>query len=646
MVPAKMKHVKAIQIALLVVLCVVAYAPTLQNGYIWDDNSYLYENTLVSDPSGLKDIWFTHKSPQYYPLVFTTFWIEHKLWGFKAFGYHLTNLLFHIFNAILLLLVVRKIYPRVAFVVAMIFAVHPIQVETVAWITELKNVLALFFFLLTVLSYLRFSKNSTPAGYIRTFVFFTCSLLSKSVAVCFVWVPILYKWWKNGKVTLRDICAYAPFFAIGIASAINTVYVEIHGVGAKGYEFSMPLLERCVLAGRVLWFYAYKVCVPFRFVFFYPRWTIDVSEWWQWLFSVSFLGLLVFLFRSRRYIGRGAFTLLLFYAISLFPALGFINVYPMVFSFVADHFSYISMPPLLLLLCGGSLFLADKAKGMKKTAFGALCDNKIFMRGIITLMMVWLCFKSITLTADYRNETALWTSVVRKNPGSSVAAAQLGAQYELANKFDDAIPLYEKAVMLDPKDIIPYYNLGNVYMQKGDTERAIRMYNKALELDPPRTRLPDIHNNLGISYSAIGKHQLAMVQYGKAIKIDPGYENAKIKLNALAHLSEQLRVVDWTAVEREKAAAALDLLSEQQGRGGDFKEAIFSLEKAIQIWPEYARAYNNLGYIHFLTGNSEIAKEYFNKALEVDPGFEKARDNLKALSERDTSPGSSSAHKL
>lgn len=410
----RLEYSKFLQIFLVILFCIIVYGPSLKNGFIWDDDFYLYKNPWIQRTDGLKAIWFTHKMPQYYPIVFTTFWLEHKLWGFHPFGYHLANLIFHILNALLVFWVVQKLYARLALPVALLFAIHPIQVETVAWITERKNLLSLFFFLLAILAYLRFDRNRGIRYYLLTVIMFVCALLSKSIAVCFIFFPVLYKWWQDGKVTWREVRLSIPFVAIGILSAINTIYLELHKVGAKGNEWGMTFLERFVLSGRILVFYIYKLCIPFKFMFFYPRWTVNITEWWQWLFPLASIFLLGFLFYYRHHISRGALTLFLFYIISIFPALGFVNVYPMRFSFVADHFSYLSTPCLLLLLC--VIIRSFLVKLNIKFPLLMSLPYKSVMGSLFVIIIIYMGGKSMALTQNYKNAVVLWEDVICKNP--------------------------------------------------------------------------------------------------------------------------------------------------------------------------------------------------------------------------------------
>jgi hypothetical protein len=301
---------KLFQVILIVFLCLLIYVPSLKNGFIWDDDDYVFKNPWIKNPEGLKVIWFTHETPQYYPLVFTTFWLEYKLWGLNPVGYHTVNLILHILNALLVFWLALKIYPRLAFIAALLFAIHPIQVETVSWITERKNLLSLFFVLGAMLAYLRFDHTRKMKDYLLPVGMFVCAILSKSVAVCFIFVPVLYEWWQCGRITWRKVRLSLVFILTGFLSALYTLYLEFYHVGAHGRAFTLPFLERLMVSGRIIFFYMYKLLFPFNFMFFYPRWAVNTAIWWQWLFPLAVGLILGALIYYRKTIGRGGINVI------------------------------------------------------------------------------------------------------------------------------------------------------------------------------------------------------------------------------------------------------------------------------------------------------------------------------------------------
>ncbi len=653
---------RSVQICLIIFVCAIVYIPSLTNGFIWDDDQYVHKNPWVQRADGLKDIWFSYKTPQYYPLVFTSFWAENKLWGNSPFGYHLVNLILHIFNALLLFSLIRRIYPRVAFPVAILFAIHPIQVETVAWISERKNLLGFFFFLLTAVTYLKYTVTRKVSQFYLAVIFFICALLSKSVAVCFVSVPILYEWWKNKRVGWVVIRESIPFAAIGLAGAVNTIYLELYRVGAQGGSWGLLAIERVALAGRILCFYVYKLLVPLKFVFIYPRWEVNIFQWWQWLFPAAVLCVFLILVRYRGRIGRPALALSIFYVISLFPALGFVNVFPMKFSFVADHFSYFSVTPLLLMLSAGGCFISDMLRKRVTRQNKGKYDT---VKWVFFLMIVAaLSSKSYAVTRNYVNEETLWKDVLKNNPEAFIAYNNLGTIYRDKGSYDKALSMFQKAVELRPDDTFHYSNLGSVYGLMGEPAKAVPLFKKAIELHPDRI---GAYNNLGIAYISLGKYDKAIDISEKTLELWPenaaSYDNLAVAYyhkkdypkavqnceSALAlgyainpELLKVLRpyvehkgeeVIDVEAEQGERTATVLELNRQgiAKGGGGDLDGAIELFLEALRLDPSNPETFNNLGFAYYRKGQVLKAKEYFEKAVEADPTDRKAAANLEFI---------------
>jgi hypothetical protein len=354
---------------LLPALTLLAYLPVWHAGYIWDDDFYVRNNWTLHDLNGLKHIWFdTEATPQYYPLVHTTFWLEYHAWKLDPAGYHIVNVVLHALGAILFWRVLKLLALPGAWLAAALFALHPVNVESVAWITERKNVLSLVFFCAAAWAYLRFtaesqSQNRRRAWWCAALLLFVCALLNKTVACSLPPVLLLERWWKKNRLETGDVLPLVPFFIIGLGMGLHTAWLEKHHVGASGAEWSFSLAERCLIAGRALWFYAGKLVWPAPLTFIYPRWQLDAGVWWQWLFPAAALAVVTALWLARKRIGRGPLAAFLFFAITLFPALGFVDVYPFRYSFVADHFQYLAcLGPLALAAAGIELGLARMTK--------------------------------------------------------------------------------------------------------------------------------------------------------------------------------------------------------------------------------------------------------------------------------------------
>ena len=377
----------AVGLGLLLVAGVVAtYLPALDAGYVWNDNTYLTENATLDRPDALSLIWTEPKaSEQYYPLVFTTFWIEKQLWGLRPFGYHLVNVLLHAGSALLLWAFLRRMGLPAAWLAAGLFALHPMCVESVAWVTERKNTLSLFLSLVAMHAFLA-SQDARAAAteppkkrrarvgvpwhrrpaplYALALLAFTLALFAKTTASVVPAVLLVLVWWRKGRIAPSEVRPLVPFFAVGAALAFHTAWFEKTMVRATGDDWSLGLPGRIVLAGKVVTFYAGQFLFPRDIAFIYPRWAIDPHVAAQWLPTLGALALIGAAWALRGRIGRGPLTILLLFGGVLVPAMGFFNVYSMRYSFVADHFAYQAVAVAAAgVVCGVASLLPDLETG-------------------------------------------------------------------------------------------------------------------------------------------------------------------------------------------------------------------------------------------------------------------------------------------
>ncbi len=555
---------------MLAILPLLAYFPVLQNGFIWDDDRYLTSNPFLTDFEGLKHLWLDIRSrPQYYPMVFTSFWIEHQFWGLDPLGYHIDNVLLHCANSIILWRILVYLDVPAAWLVAGIFSLHPVHVESVAWITERKNVLSGLFYFLSLYTFLRFYfprragfpeeglvKNPSATLYGISLFFFVCALLSKTVTCTLPAVILLLFWWKQNRLNLKVIQLTIPFFIIGFGFAALTSWLEKVNVGALGPEWDFSFWDRFLIAGRALWFYVWKLVWPFPIIFTYPRWNIDDSVWWQYLFPATFLLLILALWVLRKKIGRGPLTAILFFAGSLFPALGFFNIYPMRFSYVADHFQYLASIGILLIIAGGIARLRGrplrKSKKLKSEMLRqAQHDNtepfchseeqrdeesrgyaKLPLRGrgaiassiLLLLFLGHLTWKQIPV---YKNVFTLWSDTVEKNPNAWMAHYNLANIFIAEQKAEEAVAHYREAIRVKPEFALAPYNLGNTLLAQEKTEEAIIQYQTTLRLKP---EFVDAYNNLGVALLKKGNGGEAIKQFRKALALKPDYADARNNL--------------------------------------------------------------------------------------------------------------------
>jgi Flp pilus assembly protein TadD len=671
---------------LIFLVTVLTYIPAMRTGYIWDDDSYVTENSTLRTADGLRRIWLDPKAlPQYYPLVHTTFWVEYHLWQLHPFGYHLVNVLLHAFNAILLLLVLQYLRVPGAWLAAAFFALHPVHVESVAWITERKNVLSGFFYLSSALAYLRFANvTGDPANtglssvidpltstessrswgfYAFSLFLFLCALLSKTVTCTLPAAILLVLWWKRGRIYWRDILALVPFFIAGAVLGLATVWLEKHHVYAQGEEWALSFVDRLLVAGRALWFYAGKLVWPHKLTFIYPRWQIDSGVWWQYLFPLAAVAVIFILWSLRRRIGKGPPVAVLFFAGTLVPALGFFDVYPMRFSFVADHFQYLASIGLIALAAAGITTLFGRLGPWQSTIGLVVCMAVLFVFGVL----VW---KQGNI---YKNAETLYRDTISKNLNAWMAHNNLGVFLEEHGNLDEAMAHFAKAIKIKPDYAIAHYNMAEILAHQEKFEEAMAYNLEALRIKPD---YPKPYKSLGMIYARQGKTDQAMLHFFKALRLNPYYASAHNNLGALlarqgkldegiAQLSEALRILpDYPKAHNNLGEAlmrsgkinqaafhlrqALKLkpdypdphnnLGVLLARQGKINEAIAHLSEAIRIEPDSTEAHYNLGTMLARQGDFEEAANHFRQALRLDPNLVRARRSLQSLPQIDGQP--------
>jgi Flp pilus assembly protein TadD len=525
---------------LLVALVLVAYLPAYGAGFVWDDDYYVFANPMLRDLAGLRNIWSDlTATPQYYPLVHTSFWLEYRVAGPSPHLYHFTNVALHAANAVLLWRLLVNLAVPGAWLVAAIFALHPVQVESVAWISERKNVLSAFFYLCAALTYLRFSAGAdsgTPRWrlYGGSWLLYVAALLSKTVTASLPAALLLVLWWKRGTITRRDWTTLVPMLLVGAALGLLTVWLERDHVLARGPEWDLSLLERTLIAGRALWFYAYKLLWPVDLAFIYPRWVIDVSVWWQYAFPLAAGAVLIALLELRHRIGRGPVTAVLFYAGTLFPALGFFNIYPMRYSFVANHFQYLA--------CIGLMALAIAVFTRYIEGANLRIPAKRFAAVPLVALLAALSWWD---TLAYADAETLWRDTLQKNPGAWIAHHNLGIELDARGQHEDARRHYQAAVDLEPSHFRAHHKLGRSLAREGRLDEAIAHFHTAIRLSPDERQF---HSSLGEAYLRRGDFVEAEAEFRRVL--EPPFVHAATQVKLARALIGQGRV--------DEARAALD----------------------------------------------------------------------------------------
>ena len=388
------------------------------------------------------------------------FWVAHRLWGSSPWGYHLTNVLLHAVSALLLFKILRRLEIPGAYFASAIFALHPVHVESVAWISELKNTLSAALYLGSALAYLEFERVRKGIFYAIALTLFVLALLAKSVVATLPAALLLILWWKRESLSWkRDLLPLIPFFLVGVIAGLFTIWIEKELIGAKGADFNISFLDRILIAGRAFWFYLEKLLWPANLVLIYPRWSVSATVWWQYLFPAATLLLLTALWLWR---WRGAFVGLLFFTITLFPALGFFNVYPFRFSYVADHFQYLaSVGPIVLAATGltAALNFLGKRRLVLQPSIGALL---ILTLGVLT-------WRQCAMYSD--NET-LFRATLTRNPECWMAYNNLGVARLREGQVGEAMDHFREALKIKPGYADAHNNLGNALLQQGQVTES------------------------------------------------------------------------------------------------------------------------------------------------------------------------------
>jgi tetratricopeptide (TPR) repeat protein len=578
----------------LIVSTLLAYHGVWHGGFIWDDNAYVTHNPLLTAPDGLRRIWFSLDAPsQYFPLVYTVFRFERRLWQMNPTGYHWLSLILHAGNALLVWRLLTGLRVPGPFLAAMIFALHPVQVESVAWITELKNVLMGFFFLLTLLAWIMFMGERTR----RSWLYYGAALLSyilalsaKTTACTLPAALLLILWLQRKPITARRVAQIMPFFGIGAAMGLVTVWWERFHQGTRGEVFALGPVERVLVACRGLWFYLYKLLWPAKLTFIYPQWRISAHALSGYLWVAAVLALFVSILVARRWLGRGPEVAALFYSATLGPLLGFIMLYTFRYTYVADHYQYLACIGPIALFSAGLVRLDGVVKG------GRILANLTAI--VIVALLATLTWRQ---AATYRDVETLWRSTIAKNPDCWMAYNNLGIELARRGAYQEAIENYGKSLerSVGSKASVSYaeahYNLANALLENGDVDRALTEARLAVTL---QANDADARVALGNALLSKGRVEDSINEYSHALRINPDNEKAHCNLGN-----------------------ALEQKGDIPGAGQEYR-------RALELAPDNPEAHLGLGNVLFQQGREPEAIQHYSRALEIDAHSEKTQNNL------------------
>lgn len=555
---------------LLLASVFVAYAPALTGELLWDDDAHL-TSTALQGWDGLQRIWFDlGATQQYYPLLHSAFWLEHRLWGDAELGYHLVNALLHAVAASLVVLVCQRLAIRGAWLAGFLFALHPVNVESVAWIAEQKNTLSLVFYLLAALAWLRFDERRTARDYVVALGLFAAALASKTVTATLPCVLLVIVWWRNGSVSWRrDVLPLLPWLALAAAAGITTAWVERTLIGASGPEFELGALQRVLVAGRVVWHYLGTFTWPTGLVFTYPRWVVDTHAPSAYTYPIAALAMTAALWLVRHR-SRAPLAALLIFAGSLVPVMGFLNVYPFRYSFVADHFQYHASIALAVIAAAGIARLAERLKSpIAKRGLGVAVCALLLGLGAMTWRQA----------ANYRDAETLYRATIAGNPDGWMAHHNLGRLLSrMPDGLNEAIAHYETALRLKPDHARAHYSLGVALQRAGRPLEAVRHFEAALRLEPDNAVL------VGNSHYLLGEILLRV----------PGRVD-----EAIAHLEQAIRRKPMVAESHYRLGEALLAADRVNAARREFTEA-------LRLQPDHAGARRHLGPMPTSSSSSKV----------------------------------------
>jgi len=573
-------------------VCLVVYLPSLRNGFIWDDYAWIVKSPIIHAPDALRRYWFTFQSPDYFPFIHTLFWIEWKLWGANAAAWHFATIFLHALTSITIWWTMRSLKLPAAWLSALIFAIHPVNVEAVAWIYQQRTILPMFLSLSSLMAYLRSheagnsrldTQRISVLWYSFSLLMFTLAMLSKVSVAGFPVLLLGLHWWRQGRVARQDLLKTVPFFVVAVSLGLLTAYVQIHRNIGSDVVRTDSFPARLAGSGWAVWFYLYKFLFPVNLMFVYPRWDINP------LSIVSYVPLLALIccfaaaWKFRRTWGRWTIAGLGWFIVMLVPVLGFVNIYFMRYSLVADHWQYVAVIGPIALAVGAAVRLAQASR--QRYAGLVAAGIVVCLFGVITWRQ----------QAMYRNEETLWRETIARNPNAWMAHNNLGLVLAESGRLDDAIAEYEAALEIKPDCPEAHVSLAATLIDCGQFDEAYVHLTKALKLRPNSV---SAHYNMGRLFAERNRIEQAVEEYRRALRLNP-------------YLA--------------KAYTNLGVILLQQGKT---EEAVACHRKAIALDTQLPEAYNNLGVALASLGKMEEAAKEFARALRIKPDYGAAQRNL------------------
>jgi tetratricopeptide (TPR) repeat protein len=622
-------HLIAISLALVTF---AVFGQVLHSGFVYfDDPEYVTENSHIQNVPVLQTIkwaFTTGCAANWHPLTWLSHTLDCKLFGLNPAGHHLTNLLLHIANTLLLFAVLKAMTGalwRSAFAAAL-FALHPLHVESVAWVSERKDILSTLFWFLTMAAYVHYTRNPNARSYLLTLVLFALGLMAKPMLVTLPFVLLLLDYWPLNRLEnnnrgqiyppyswriYRLVYEKIPFFVLSAVSSVITCLVQQHAMtNIEVFPLKWRIANAVVSYAR----YIEKMFLPRKLAVLYPL-AGNLPK--VWVVAAAVIFLLVISILVIRLSPRRKYLLIgwLWFVGTLVPVIGLVQVGMQA---MADRYAYVPLTGLFIVVSWG---VADITTTWRR--------RKILLTiaAIIVLLALSIC---TNLQLRYwHNTMSLFGRAAAVTNYNYTAYNNLGYTFVEQKKFEQAISYYKKAISIKPDYAEACSNLGAAYGELGRYDEAIEVLQRSLRLKPNYAKA---YYNLGIVYSSSGRWQQAIEAYGNSLKIDPSNAEAYNKLGAACanlQLSEQAVEAYQKALQINPSLATVRnnlavLLLEQN----KIDEAIGHLHQAVQTEPNYADAYNNLGIAFGKLGRSQEEIEAYRQAVKIKQDYADALYNL------------------
>jgi len=613
--PAALPLEAVVGAALIASITLVAYFPSLSGGFILDDNLYLTDNPLIKAADGLYRFWCTSQPLDYYPVSNSTLWFEWRLWGQSSMGYHITNLTLHVVESLLIWVILRRLAIPGAFLAALLFAVHPVNVESVAWVAQRKGLMAMLFFLLSILCYLEAERTSarhpgaaaspTDRWYWLSLAAFVLAMLSKGSVAPLPVLLVVVVWWIR-PLTRRDLVRAAPFLLVSLVLVPVNVWFQ-----TRVWQMqirSAGLTERLLGAAAAVWFYLAKAILPVNLAFIYPQWHVQASQPLWWLPLLAAVTVTWVLWRYRHGWSRPVLFCWVYFCLLLVPVLGFTDVGYMQFSLVADHYQHLALIGVTVLAAAAWAVWQRRERGAARWALNAAA---VAAAGALTVL-TW------QQSRLYMNAVTLYEATLKGNPDAWVIHNNLAPLLFRRDQPRLAIEHLERAVQLKPDYAEAHYNLAVALDKTGRPSEAIEHYQQALRLKPDDA---DTLYNFGKALAATGRLPEAIDQYEQTLRRNPDHVEAHLNLaNALAttdRLPEAIAQYEETLRLNPNAAEAHYNLGGVLGKTGRLPEAVEQYRDAIRLRPNDAEAWANLAFAYAGLRQAADASSAAQKAIDV-----------------------------